>query len=200
MNISTRTETDEGIERRLSINYHSRWRVVNNLGGLLDSAAKRYESARVVSVLEPGYEGPINLDDPDLKHSFSLFNVRRHGIVFNSLAVERFSKLHPQVSFTHANPGAVSTGITRDFPWYIRYPLEPLRFFITTPQDSAEWFHYVAAGSPEYAKGGFILTPSLKDIKADVERKGFLTPELQATVWSHTAALWEEALEKGAKN
>lgn len=200
LNVNGRNESAEGIDTKLSINYYSRWRIVDNLKELLSSAASAGESARVVSVLEPGYEGPVNLDDLDLKHNFSLSNAHRHAVEFNSLAVERFSKLYPQVSFIHASPGVVATSITRDFPWYIRYPLTLFKPLLTKPEDSAERFYYVGAGSPDYTKGGFLLKADLKEIKDEVASKGYLTPELQETVWKHSEALFKNALEKDAKS
>lgn len=198
LTVNGRTESDEGVDTKLSINYYTRWRIVENLVGLVQSAADKGENARVVSVLAPGNEGPVNLDDLDLKTTFSLTNANRHITEFNSLAVERFGKLYPDIAFLHAGPGIVATGITREFPWYIRYPLSPLMWFATKPEDAAERFYYIGAGSPDYAKGSFILNGGLKSLKERAESRGYLTPELQETVWKHTETLFKEALAKGS--
>lgn len=197
LTINGRTESVEGVDTKLSINYYGRWRVVENLISLVETAAEAGENARVVSVLAPGNEGPVNMNDLALKTTFSLANANRHITEFNSLAVVRWAKLYPKIGFLHAGPGVVHTGITREFPWYIRYPLVPLTLFATRPQDSAERFYYIAAGSPEYKTGSFILDGGLKSLKERAESRGYLTPELQNTVWAHTEQLFKEALAAG---
>lgn len=194
-----RTETDEGVDSKLSINYYGRWRVVENLIGLVQKAADQGENARVVSVLAPGNEGPVNVDDLGLKTTFSLTKANRHITEFNSLAVERWGKLYPQIAFLHAGPGIVATGITRELPWYARIGTSLMMLAASSPTDSAERFYYIGAGSPDYAKGSFILDGGLKSLKERAESRGYLTPELQKTVWEHTEATFKEALEQGSK-
>lgn len=191
-----RTETSEGIDTKMAINYYGRWRVVEKLLPLVENAAERKENARVVSVLAPGTEGPVNMNDLDLKHNYSLYNVNRHFTEFNSLAVVRFAQLYPQIGFLHAGPGFVKTGITREFPWYIRYPLVVVSQFATRPEDSGERFYYIAQGSPDYRTGCHIIDGSFKSLKEKFVDRGYLTPQLQETVWSHTQDMFKEALAK----
>ena len=198
LTLNGRTETDEGVDSKMSVNFYGRWRVVQNLLPLVQKAAELDENARVVSVLAPGNEGPVNLDDLDLKHNYSLTNANRHFTEFNSLAVERFAKLYPNIGFLHAGPGIVRTGITREFPWYVRYPLYLTLIFASKPEDSAERFYYIAAGSPDYRTGSHILDGGLKSLKERAQERGYLTPELQETVWKHTEQLFKDALAKGS--
>lgn len=195
-----RQETVEGVDSKLSINYYGRWRVVENLIPLVEKAAESGENARVVSVLAPGNEGPVNMNDLGLKHNFSLANANRHITEFNSLAVERFAKLYPNVAFLHAGPGVVNTGILRSFPWYVRYPASLAMVFASSPEDSGERFYYIGAGSPDYKAGSYILDGGFKSLKERAQERGYLTPELQNTVWAHSEQVFKEALEQGAKS
>ncbi|KAF5097651.1 hypothetical protein D0Z00_002334 [Geotrichum galactomycetum] len=199
LKLAGRTETVEGIDDRMAINYYSRWRVVENLLPLIEKAAENKENARIVSVLGPGNEGPVNMNDLDLKHNYSLLNSNRHFTEFNSLAVVRFAQLYPKIGFLHAGPGIVKTNITRDFPWYIRLAAQPLMFFATRPEDAGERFFYISQGSPDYRTGSHTITGSFKSLKEKSIERGYLTPELQETVWNHTEDMFKAALAKSNK-
>ncbi|KAF5094121.1 hypothetical protein D0Z00_003696 [Geotrichum galactomycetum] len=197
--LSGRTESAEGIDTKMAINYYGRWRVVEKLLPLVEKAAESEENARVVSVLAPGTEGPVNMNDLDLKHNYSLFNVNRHFTEFNSLAVVRFAQLYPKIGFLHAGPGIVNTGIGRELPWYVRVAVKPFTFFATRPQDSGERFFYIAQGSPDYRTGSHIIDGNFKSLKEKFTERGYLTPQLQETVWKHTEDMFNEALAKSSK-
>lgn len=202
LTINGRTENREGVDTKLAVNYYGRWRIIENLLPLVEAAASDGAdagNARVVSLLAPGNEGPVVEDDLDLKTHFTLRNANRHITEFNSLAVERFARLHPGIGFVHAGPGIVKTGITREFPWYIRAAMTPLMFFASSVQDAAERFFYVAATSPEYRAGPHIIDGKLQSVREAALEKGYLKPELQDKVWAHTEQLFKDALAKGAE-
>jgi NAD(P)-dependent dehydrogenase (short-subunit alcohol dehydrogenase family) len=199
LTLSGRTETVEGIDTKMAINYYGRWRVVEKLLPLIEKAAESEENARVVTVLAPGTEGPVNMNDLDLKHNYSLFNVNRHFTEFNSLAVVRFAQLYPKIGFLHAGPGFVNTGIGRELPWYVRLVVKPLAFFATRPEDSGERFFYISQGSPDYRTGSHIIDGSFKSLKEKFTERGYLTPQLQETVWNHTEDMFNSALAKSSK-
>lgn len=79
--------------------------------------------SRVVSVLSPGDEISLHLDDLDLKAHYSLRNCAGHAITMNSLLMQELAAAHPATSFIHAFPGVVKTGIMRDF-----HPITQLAF------------------------------------------------------------------------
>lgn len=192
-----RTETSEGIDKKLSVNYYGRWRIVEKLMPLLRKSSENGENTRIVSVLQPGNEGPVDEDDLDLKKNFTLFKANRHIVEFNSLAVTRFAKQHPKMSFIHAHPGIVSTGIARELPWLLRTGASALsKVIATSPDTSAEKFFYLGWSSPEFKTGSHIVSAKLKELQSDIERKGYLSPELQEKVWNHTEQIFDDALKK----
>lgn len=192
-----RTENAEGNDTKLAVNYYGRWRIVQKLMPLLSSAAENKEPTRVVSVLQPGNEGPVDEDDLDLKNKFTLLKANRHIVEFNSLAVSRFGKLYPNISFIHANPGAVDTGILRELPWAVR-SLGGFfgKFVATDSQTSAEKFFYLGYSSAEFKSGAHIVDSKLKEMLPSIEKKGFLSSELQEKVWDHTEKLFSDSLTK----
>lgn len=192
-----RTETVEGIDKKLAVNYYGRWRIVEQLMPLLKNASENGENTRVVSVLQPGNEGPVEEDDLDLKKNFTLFKANRHIVEFNSLAVARFAKQHPNMSFIHAHPGFVSTAIARELPWALRVGTNALaRFIATSPETSAEKSFYLGWSAPEFKTGSHIVSAKLKEMQPDIEKKGFLSPELQEKVWNHTQQIFNDAVNQ----
>ena len=71
----------------------------------------------MVSVLAPGQEGDVDLEDLELKKkgAFSLGACLRHGVVMTDFAFEELAKREENggVGFVHAFPGWVKTGFAR---------------------------------------------------------------------------------------
>lgn len=198
-----RTETPEGQDIRMALNYYGRWLAVRELLPLVQKAfdAGDKDNARVVSVLAPGNEGPYQEDDMGLRKKFSMLNQNRHIVQFTSASVVRFAKLHPDLSFIHAHPGLVASGIMRELPWYVRYPSAVL---LKTPwavsaEDSGEKFFNMGAANPKFAHGAFLLNPSLDSIKEKPVSKGYLSDEHQDKIWKHTEEEFELALNGSSK-
>ncbi|AOW05008.1 YALI0E05731p [Yarrowia lipolytica CLIB122] len=80
-----RTETAEGIDLRMALNYYGRWLAVKELAPLVQKAYNDgdKDNARVVSVLAPGNEGPYQENDISYETS-SLWPIRT-GTSRNSL-------------------------------------------------------------------------------------------------------------------
>lgn len=201
------TKSAEGIDTKLAANYYGRWRFVERFLPLIQKAAEQDEiasaraltdgeyapvNARVVSVLEPGAEGPIDLDNLDLSKKFSLSLARRHSIEFNSLATLRFGRLYPDIGFIHIGPGLVKTGIARSLPLWARIPSRIGMLFANTAQNAAERLYYAATTS-RFRRGPFILDGNHKSMRERAERRGYLTVELQDAVWKHTEHLYAMA-------
>lgn len=61
LTLSGRTETVEGIDRKMSVNYYSRVRWMMNLMPALTAASDRNELSRVITVLAAGSEGDVRM-------------------------------------------------------------------------------------------------------------------------------------------
>ncbi len=157
-------ETDEGLDKKLSLHYYSRMRFLTNLMPQLTKAGMTAEASsttpaqpglyrslsRVVSVLEAGGEAPLILDDLTLN---SLRNCAKHAITMTSLSMEHLACLYPTTSFVHAYPGLVQTGLMRDFGAITRTAMSALFVLARpwmVPLDESGERHLYAATSPRF--------------------------------------------------
>ena len=116
ISLAGREETREGLDSKMTANYYARMRFTTNLLPLLSAAAAAEvptSFARVVSVLAAGSEGPLVLDDLDLKRHYSLRTCMKHSIVMTDFFFEEAARRAPTVSFVHEYPGWVKTGFFR---------------------------------------------------------------------------------------
>ncbi|KAJ6604617.1 hypothetical protein DFH09DRAFT_1123290 [Mycena vulgaris] len=104
-------ESEEGIDRRLAVLYYSRWKFANDLLPGLRAAKAAGEDAKVVTVGHPGIGGPIDVDNLGLKKDFSLLRVRTEVPTYYDAMVESFAEQEPEMTFIHAYPGTVITGL-----------------------------------------------------------------------------------------
>ncbi len=65
-----REETKEGMDKKMAVAYYAKWKFVKDLLGSLKD-----EGSKVVSVMAPGYGGSIDVDDLDMKKSYSAVKV-----------------------------------------------------------------------------------------------------------------------------
>lgn len=214
LSMNGREETREGIDKKLAANYYGRWRAVQNLIPLLQNASEEDElekkkrscdpmtttsyktvNARVISVLQPGFEAMPALEDLGLKNTYTVSRAHGQAVVFNSLAVMYFSTLYPDIGFIHAGPGLVkTTNISRGLPFWIRIPFRLALLFANTPENSAERLYYMAS-APIYRKGAHIIDINNKSLKERAISRGYISDVLWETVWNHT----EETFEHAAK-
>ena len=115
-------ESLEGLDRKLTLNYYSRMRFISNLLPLLQSATTNSPSSfsRAVSLLAAGTERKINVNDLELKNTFTTARCADHSVVMNDFMVEEFAKQQPGTTFMHGFPFVVDTGIARELPWWGR--------------------------------------------------------------------------------
>lgn len=132
MTLKGRVETDEGIDRKMSVNYYSRMRWVINLMPCLTRASELNELSRVNSVLAAGSEGDIRVDDLDLKHNFTLHAALAHCTVMTDFIMEEFAKRYPGTAFMHSYPGTVKTGIANELNGPIRLAVKVM-YAVMTP-------------------------------------------------------------------
>jgi len=72
----------------MACNYYSRARFIDNLMPQLNEASSSEFGSRIISVLSAGQEGQLNMDDLDLKKTYSLANAKTHAVTFNTAAFQ----------------------------------------------------------------------------------------------------------------
>ncbi|KAF6765357.1 hypothetical protein DFP72DRAFT_798430 [Ephemerocybe angulata] len=144
MTTGGREETAEGIDKKLAVHYYGRWKFVRELEVGLRRAKEDGEEARVISVLSPGRGLPVDLGDLGLKKTYTLRRAEGQAITFNDYMIESFYARNPTMTFVHAWPGGVDTGLLKASPSQmlrtfatIATPL--LRPLITSKEDCAEY-------------------------------------------------------------
>lgn len=112
-----RTETDEGLDRKMALHYYGRQLLIRELLPVLKP------DATVLVVLDAVRGNPekLNWDDLDLKRSYSLSSAGQHCITMTDGMVQALAGKHSQ-RFVHGFPGMVKTGIVGSLPWYARFP------------------------------------------------------------------------------
>ena len=164
MTLKGRTETVEGIDRKMCVNYYSRIRCTLNLMPLLEAASTANELSRVIIILAAGSEGDVRLDDLDLKHNFTVHACLAHCVVMTDFAIEELSKRYPGTSFSHSYPGTVKTGIANELSGPVKLAAKVM-YAVMTPwilniQESGER-HFFQMTSQCYpsAKGSVGIPP-----------------------------------------
>ena len=133
----------------MTTNYYSRIRFTQQLLPLLQSASPQL--ARVVSVLAPGTESAIDLNNLDLTHHFSLRKAAAHTVTMTDFAFEELATKNPTVSFVHSYPGGVKTGFFKESGFAMRAIVQ-LAFTLFSPwtlgiDESGERHLYVATSA-----------------------------------------------------
>ena len=181
-----RVETEDGIERKMALNYYGRFYLMHGLAPLLQQTGNQPDQeARVMSVLNAGRGGNIHFDDLELKKTYSFKAVRDTGGAFNDMMAEEFSIRYPKVAWMHTYPGFVDTDIMANLPWFLRYPGKILyMFYGIKPEDCGDYlwhgFHL-----QERKTGWYLL-----DEKGDtISKRSYHTDEARKIVWDHSIAL-----------
>lgn len=125
MTTDGRTETSEGIDRKMALHYYGKQLLIRELLPALE------DDAKVIIVFDALSGNPSKMvwEDLGLKTHFSLANAANHCMTMNDAMVQYFAaeqkaslqnggtaKRH----FTHAFPGGVNTRLHRELPWYLR--------------------------------------------------------------------------------
>ncbi|KAF4341973.1 hypothetical protein FBEOM_4139 [Fusarium beomiforme] len=117
-----RTETPEGIDRKMALHYYGRQLLIRELLPSLTDEAK------VLIVLDSNGGSPskLNWDDLDLKNNFSLGNAAAHCLSMTDAMIQNYATEQKAEGksrhFIHALPGFVNTNIMQGLPWYMRLP------------------------------------------------------------------------------
>jgi NAD(P)-dependent dehydrogenase (short-subunit alcohol dehydrogenase family) len=83
-----RDETEEGIDKKLALNYYARWKCLYEVAPLLTAAKDKGEDAKVMSILAAGKGGQIDLDDLGLKKNYSVRNAVMASLTYTDLMME----------------------------------------------------------------------------------------------------------------
>ncbi|KAF3920255.1 hypothetical protein AA313_de0207978 [Arthrobotrys entomopaga] len=205
-----RTETSEGIDTKLALNYFSRAKLISNLLPALTSAAASSSSssptfgARVLSILSTGQESDIDFDDYELKNTYTLRRALTHAVTSNSAIVQYLSATHPTIGFIHAYPGAVNTNMIESsrLPGYVKFTSRVLmpvfKGFLTSVEDSGER-HFWLATDEKFGKGGWLVDEKGEEsgvARRAVER-GVCDVGVGEKVWRLSMGLFERVEKDG---
>ncbi|RGP78869.1 hypothetical protein FLONG3_3068 [Fusarium longipes] len=157
-----RTETSEGIDRKMALHYYGRQLLIRELMPALT------EDAKVLIVLDSLRGGPDTMkwDDLDLKSNFTLANAAAHCMSMNDAMIQYHGTEQKLAGnkrqFFHAMPGIVRTNIGSSLPWYLRGPASVLSVVLgASPEKCAENLlngveKAAASGEKEGKHWGFI--------------------------------------------
>jgi hypothetical protein len=90
LTLAARSETSEGIDKKLALHYYSRFAFTHDLLPLLKNAESRGEDAKAYSVYSPTHGGKVDLDDLGLKKSFTLKRAAEQAISYMDIAYKVF--------------------------------------------------------------------------------------------------------------
>jgi NAD(P)-dependent dehydrogenase (short-subunit alcohol dehydrogenase family) len=154
LTMAPRTETTEGIDRKMALHYYGRQLLIRELLPVLA------EDAKVLIIFDSirGTPEKLNWDDLDLKKTYSVGNVAQHCMAMNDGMVQWFAKQQELAGsgqqqrrqFIHAFPRMVKTEVWKNLPVYLRVPARGLGLVMgSDPDDFAQLMLRAAAEVPE---------------------------------------------------
>jgi NAD(P)-dependent dehydrogenase (short-subunit alcohol dehydrogenase family) len=121
-----RALTAEGFESNFATNYLSRFVLTTRLLVSLQAAGRPGESARVLLVAHPGFNGTIHYDDVNLATGYSTIRAFKQFHYANDVfAVELARRLsvpgeRPSVTIACLHPGPTKTNIDKEMPLWMK--------------------------------------------------------------------------------
>jgi len=197
MTTAGRTETPEGIDRKMALHYYGKQLLIRELLPTLK------EDAKVIIVLDglTGNPSKLHWDDLDLKTHFSLGNAANHCVTMTDTMVQFHAAQQQRQGtnarhFVHAYPGAVSSSLDRELPWYLRVAARAAVTLIgVSPDTCAE---YLLNGASECTTKG----KEEGRFWSNIDNKGHLitnkliwSEEQMSKVADHTWELVDKALK-----
>jgi NAD(P)-dependent dehydrogenase (short-subunit alcohol dehydrogenase family) len=199
MSMAGRTETPEGLDRKMALHFYSKQLLVRELLPLLR------DDARVVVVYDGRSGDPSRLvwEDLDLRTHYSLGNAAHHCMAMTDAMVQYFAAKQQQDEtpgrrgrrhFIHAWPGGVDTQLLRDVPSVLSPLLWLMRFFTVSADACAEYM----------MRGVELASQDEERHWHNIDRKGrpiankklWTEAELK-TIADHTWHVIDDALAKG---
>jgi len=216
-------DTNEGLDRTMSLIYYSRIRLITNLLPLL---LVSQPSASIISVYGAGLEGKLFASDlslRDAKH-YDFNNARSHITHFTTMAFERLAREHHgRLSLVHVFPGIVVTPayVDKDHPWWFKLTwglVGPFvqRFKAIGAEESGHRILYLATGafgtteqdggSSPVAKGtdgvsrsgAYAVGENSEPLAVEAKYKRMREDGFETIVWEHTTQAFKE-IEAGRR-
>lgn len=207
MSTAPRTETAEGLDRKMALHYYGKQLLIRELLPLLAA------SARVVTVYDGWLGSPDKLlwDDLDLKRPghYGLANAANHCVSMTDGMVQYWAtrgqaqagedpagrKRH----FVHAYPGAVNTNVMREvIPGYLQGAVKALgKVLLTSPETCAERLLEGVEGRTEEGEGEGRYWSNIDNKGRTIKGKAVWTEEQMERVARHTWKMVDAALAVG---
>ncbi|KAG9023820.1 hypothetical protein FS837_005620 [Tulasnella sp. UAMH 9824] len=161
-----------GIDRRMVLEFYSRWKFIDELLPLLNTAANKGEEARVLIIKGSTAQQPIDPDDFGFrKNPSTALAQTKATCVYNNMMVEEYSKLYPKLSFCHMYPGLVNTPAFDTVLWWQKpLVLVAKLLFMISPEESGQRLLF-ALLLPQLKKGGFYIDQYAEPAAAQKETK-----------------------------
>ncbi|KAI9288310.1 hypothetical protein BC943DRAFT_335259 [Umbelopsis sp. AD052] len=191
LSMKPRTETEDGIDEKLAVNFFGRFNLINRMMPMLTSAASQGQRVNVLSVFAAAEGRSLDLNDIGLTKNYSLSSAASHASNCNDLMVEELSERNPNISFYHAHPGIVNTNLVSTLPWYLRVATKPLLLFSKNPDDAAD--HLLSGLTGSNKTGGWGLLNSMGD---PLKPTKFQTKEAREKVWEYSTRVTEQEEKK----
>lgn len=153
MSFAGRTESPEGIDRKMALHYYGKQLLIRELLPALK------DDAKVIIVFDGKYGSPdrLNWDDLDLKKNFGIAAAANHCMAMNDGMVQWWAAQQQRQGthrrhFVHAWPGAVNSDLGKNLSWHVRAPLQFLSGLIgVSPDTCAE---HLLKGASDCAAAG----------------------------------------------
>ncbi|KAL3666593.1 hypothetical protein V7S43_008220 [Phytophthora oleae] len=187
LSLNGRTETSEGLDVKMATHYYGRFMIIHDLLPTLNRPG-----VRVLNILAAATGGNPDVNDLDLKKTYSIKRCADFTTTYSDLMAQAFSEKAPQASFMHATPGAVATSIADNLPWYARLPAKALVTLIArSPEDCAKSM-VSALTNDEFSSGWHLVNKDGNPIQPTK----FQTEEMKETVWKHSVSMIEQVLQQ----
>ncbi|KAF2427759.1 short-chain dehydrogenase/reductase [Tothia fuscella] len=208
MTMSGRDETDEGLDKKVSLHCYSRLRFTANLLPLLRAASTSQPPlSRIISVLGAGYEGALDTSDLSLRKpgAYSLSSAANHAISMTSLSFDHLAKdaANKDVAFVHSNPGGVQTNLGRNLGGVMQkllavgaVLLKPTGLIVPVKESGER--HAWAGTSGAFGSGAILVGPKGEKTTSKVF-EGLRRDGKGEVVWRHMEEVFRQVEGQGAK-
>jgi NAD(P)-dependent dehydrogenase (short-subunit alcohol dehydrogenase family) len=198
MTMAGRTETPEGIDRKMALHYYGKQLLARELIPVLK------EDGKVIIVFDGWSGSPNKLDwnDLDLKENFSLGKAANHCMVMNDAMIQFYAaqqKNGPNRQlFVHAYPGGVNTGLNKELPWYLRPVLRVASTLLVSPDTCAENLMNGVSESAKLSIGEGKFWSNIDNKGHQLKNKTVFTDDQMRKIAEHTWGLVDGAISKGS--
>ncbi|KIK63310.1 hypothetical protein GYMLUDRAFT_41013 [Collybiopsis luxurians FD-317 M1] len=125
----SKVDTEEGIEVKMALIYYSRFKFTTDLAPALQMARKNGEDAKVYYVAAPGWGKYINWEDLGLRKTYTFSTLRAQIPLYQDIILQELAVRHRSLTFIHAGPGVVKTGLVSKASLHTRVFHQLLYFF-----------------------------------------------------------------------